>query len=432
MSLLPAPGRMWPFRVVAVLMVALALGLGMQKPAEPGELSLPDPWAYAFAIENFSQGKLVIGDDEMAVGRMAARLQGGHLTQYVSLGANRWGLEKAPGYPLLVVPFAWMQRPWLANASLAMLSAFVLYGCLAAWLGEALACLGVGIWLFSPISLHALRQVYIDTYAGGALLVMAGSLALLYRLQAVRGRASLCLLFLAGGIAGWAGVVRFSNFLAAGLLGLFVVGMACKRRAPHGQRIWLPLGSYGLGLALALGALACYNLNVFGHLFDLGYLYSSYVTPVIFGWQVGRGSAPDLSRAGRPGGIAGVLQWLAGPLLSNWPFLPLALIGLIFAFRSRDALFPPWLAVAWIVVLSLPYGAVSLSIVRGVAEPSALVDGGFRLTRYFFPATFPVVLLAVYALARVRCLQAALTPGDKRRGEKTAPPQDGQPAQVPG
>ena len=93
-------------RLVAGLTVVLAVGLTVKTTPLPRQLRVPDSWAYAFATQNFARGKWIVTDEEMAAGRMRARLQGGHLTQYVNVGPNRWALEKAPGFPLLAVPFS--------------------------------------------------------------------------------------------------------------------------------------------------------------------------------------------------------------------------------------------------------------------------------------------------------------------------------------
>ena len=83
------------YRVITALCLLLAVILVMVVPAQ---MSGASPWAYYYAVKNFSEGKLVIDDHLHNLQVREARQQGGILMQYVKVGDNKWVVEKAPGY----------------------------------------------------------------------------------------------------------------------------------------------------------------------------------------------------------------------------------------------------------------------------------------------------------------------------------------------
>src|SRR4030042_337305 len=93
------------YRVITALGLIVAVILVMVVPAQ---MSGASPWAYYYAVKNFSEGKLVIDDHLHNQQVREARQQGGILIQYVKVGDNKWAVEKGPGYIFYLVPFEWM------------------------------------------------------------------------------------------------------------------------------------------------------------------------------------------------------------------------------------------------------------------------------------------------------------------------------------
>lgn len=249
------------YRLVTGVAVFLALVLALWPPADPRELGMPDPWAYAVAIESFAQGKWVLNNEEMAAARVQVQLAGGRLLQYAEIAPGQWALRKSPGYPLLVIPFERIGQPRLANAVLAILAAIPFYAWLARWRSEFTACLGVIVLLWAPITLLAIHVSMMDTFASGASLVTSGSLVLLYgritndqwqatkipqqKLSQKRKAAKhinspipsipslLPWLLFAGGLAaGWSIVIRLQNAPVLILLSLFTIWLIRRYHQP--------------------------------------------------------------------------------------------------------------------------------------------------------------------------------------------------------
>ncbi|MBE7474997.1 MAG: hypothetical protein DPW09_01145 [Anaerolineae bacterium] len=389
----------------------LALALALAPSNHPRDLRIPDPWTYAFAIENFAQGRWVLTDEELDAGRMQFRLQGGKYIMYMQLSSDHWVLRKAPGYPLLVVPFYWLGQPRLANAVLAILSALLIYRLLATWRDELTACLGALVLLWAPISLLALHYSFMDTFASGALLVIGGALSLSYGTRPMGSdRYPVLELFLAGLATGWAAIVRLPNMLLLGLVCLYLALIIWRRRASLGRVGWLHLAAFGLGCGFALAILIGYNLAVFGHLLDTGYRYHSPYQE-LFVWEAEAARAlngvPTWLAEGSLAAIATTLVhhlslWLQ-PMLLGWPLLPLALVGLVLACRQGTTIpLPPWLASLWLLAVYAPYaGLIYFGVSRELAHPFLRGWGFFAVDRYLFPASLPLALLATGLLVRL-------------------------------
>jgi len=380
--------------------VALAIGVTMQTSPQPRQSRGPDPWAYAFASQNFAQGKWVVTDEEMAAGRMQVRLQGGHLTQYVNIGPSRWALEKAPGFPLLVVPLQWLGIPQLTNAVLAALAAGALYALVACWFDEGLACVAVALFLFTPMSLIAQHDAWMDTFAAGAMPLIGGALYLLYVLRQPAGRAGPALAFGAGLALGWSAVVRLSNLPLVVLCGLHLAGTA--RRASLRRSALVAGAVFAAGAMLSLGALLAYNQTVFGRPFDVGYAYSPYRVRSAFGPTLGKPGVPiqtaDLSAAIEMVGLN--LARVVQPWLIGFPVLILALPGWVVPDRS-DARTSSWRWVAALWTLAVAASYVSFTwLDQLLSQPIIRSLGFFEVDRYFFPWLFPLVTLAIATLAR--------------------------------
>ncbi len=394
------------YRASAGLVLILAVVLALRTSRELDQAHMPDPWAYAFAIENFARGRWVVTDEEAAAGRMQARLQGGHMTQYVNVGPNRWALEKAPGFPLLAVPFRWLGHPQLTNSVLAVLAAAALYAAVAWWRDEGLAWGAVALFLLTPMSLMALRDVWMDSFAAGAVPLIGGALYTLYLLRP-SDRAGLVLAFGAGLALGWSAVVRLTNAPLLGLCGLHL--LITVWRAP-GRRAWRAVAAFALGAALALSVLAAYNLAVFGRLFDTGYAYSLYRVSSALGPSAGKPGQP----AGAPMGVISAIQMIGRnlarivqPWLLGFPLLALALPGWMLAGdrgsssgARRGVALPRWVAFLWVLVVAAPYVTFTW-LDETLAAPLIRGQLFFEVDRYFLPWIFPLTTMAVVALARL-------------------------------
>lgn len=310
------------YRWFTGLAVLLMLTLTLLVPHDQRRLHMPEPWSYALAAQNFAQGKWTLTNDELAAARTEVRLQGSRLTQYVEIEPDRWAFRQSPGHPLQMAPFTAIGWPRLANVTLAVLAALVLYPVLAAWRDERLAFLGVTVLLWTPISLLALHYTNMDTFGGGIWPLIAGALLLGYErldrealirnpLSVIRPRlakqesvngirntvysglpTSLPILFLAGFAVGWSVVMRVTSLPLFGVLvgyGLFLIW--ARQPQPHSRRRqrrhkkrhqfrldrtgWWHLAAFGLGLLVSVGILAAYNQLTFGSVLDNGYLYPS-------------------------------------------------------------------------------------------------------------------------------------------------------------
>jgi hypothetical protein len=386
-------------RLLACLVLALVVVLTLTTPQPRRQLRMPDPWAYMFAIENFAQGRWVITDDEVAAGRMQARLRGGHLTQYVNVGPDRWALEKAPGFPLMAVLFQWLGFPQLTNAALALIAAAALYALMSLSYDEGLACASVALFLLTPMSLVAQHDVWMDTFASGAVPLIGGAFYFLY-LRRPEGRTGPVLALAAGLVLGWSAVVRLTNALLVVLCGLHlaVTAWRAERRRPALAAV----GTFALGAALALGVLAAYNLVVFGRLFDVGYAHSLYRVSSAFGPALGKPGNPvsrvSLSSAVQMVGrnlVRAVQPWLIG-----FPVLMLAIPGWLVAGRGQSRHLPRWLAFLWALAVMIPYVSFTW-IDELLAQPANRCQCFFGVDRYFFPWIFPLTVLAVVALDRL-------------------------------
>lgn len=389
------------YRLVAGLVVVFAVGLTVKTTPLPRQLRAPDRWAYAFAIQSFARGKWVVTDEEMAAGRIQARLLGGHLTQYVNVGPNRWALEKAPGFPLLAVPLQWLGVPQLTNAVLAVFAAAALYALITYWLDEGLACAAVILLLFTPMSLIALRDAWMDTFAGGAVPLIGGALCLLYILRRPTGHAGPALPFSAGLALGWSAVVRLSNLPLIGLCGLHL--LIETWRAPQRKPALAGVVTFVAGVMLALGALAVYNVAVFGRVFDTGYAYSLYRVSSAFGPAIGKPGVP-VPQADFLAAIQTVgrnLVRIVQPWLIGFPTLLLAIPGWIALGHSGPRLSSwRWVAALWTLAVAASYISFTW-IDQLLSQPAVRSRGFFEIARYFFPWVFPLTTLAAAGLARL-------------------------------
>jgi hypothetical protein len=400
-------GLLTPPRIATVGIVILAVFLALWPQHDPGRLQIPDPWGYDFAIRNFAQGKWTVTDQEILEERFQLRLQGGDLTMYVPIASNEWAFRKSPGYPLLTIPFQWMQQPGLANALLTVLGAFTLYVWLAKWRDEFTACLGVAILLFTPMSLLAAHYSTMDTYASGMTLVAGGALILLYDAEEGKSDYARGILFGAGLLIGWGVVVRIQNVLILLVLVPYLLGalrwhQAWGSRQGKGHAI-----AFFSGLMITLGILAVYNWAVFGRVVDTGYQYAS---PYQFLFIWNREPGPNILgtqtwfdepslRSFLIALVDHAIKW-PGPLLRGWPLLPLALIGLGVRFWQRPVQPKSYLMAAWLLATYVLYaGIVYFGITRELTVPFYRTSGFFAVDRYLFPASLPIAFLAAEGIS---------------------------------
>ncbi len=373
-------------------------------PFQMNQPRMPDPWAYRFAIQNFAEGKWTVTDAEAAEGRMQARLEGGHLTQYVQLETNHWVLEKMPGYPLLVIPFYKLGVPQLANMMLALTAAAVLFGAFSAWRDEFAGFVGVVLFLFSPLALVAAHYAFMDTFASGALLVIGGALALWYDARAGKGRGIALLLVAAGFVAAWAVMVRVVSGLLFLLIAFYLVWVIYQHHGWPNRKAWFHLSLFAAGAAVVFGVFIAYNLAVFARPLDMGYRYTPY--PVLTSW----GLVPFEKTGTSPWFVwqaSGVLQvsllqlrlWFI-PLLLGWPFLGLALAEFGVRFRHRAWTRPVTLAMLWLVCAFVPYWGY-VGLMHELRTPYGRGPGFFMPDRYVFPAAFAITLMAGSFLMRL-------------------------------
>lgn len=425
---LPVPASQPEFRYrwLTGLLVLFALALAFLPGHDQRRLRMPDPWAYELAAQNFIEGKWVLSNDEVAAARTTLDLRGARLTQYIETGPDAWTFRQSPGHPLQLALLLPTGQPRLANAMLGVLTAVILYLLLMAWYNERIACLGVAIFLWTPITLTALHYYNMDTFAGGAWPAIGGGLLLLYESKSGQVR-WLPLLILAAGFAlGWAVVVRITNLLLLGLCSFYLLlllwrfwphlashrkGHRPRRRQVSQRRSfpfvsrtgWWHLALFSLGCGLALGILALYNQASFGHVLDSGYFYSN-ADDRFFLWNENAAT----SVAG------GVETWLAGgtvwhilttlvthlrlwlrPATFAWPLWPLALYSLVYLFRKQRPLKrKTWFIFFWLLAVYIPYAGVAFfGVTRALAVPFNQTWGFFVVARYLFPISFPLVLL---------------------------------------
>jgi hypothetical protein len=157
--------KLYLYRFLAGLVVAAALLLTMATPQDLLRLQMPEPWSYQLAAENFVQGKWTLTTEEVAAARTQVRIQGSRLTQYIEIAPDVWAFRRSLGLPLQLAFFQTIAgQPRLANISLALVAALIVYTLLSLWFNEKAALIGV-TFLFShcqrlchqhshPIGLH--------------------------------------------------------------------------------------------------------------------------------------------------------------------------------------------------------------------------------------------------------------------------------------
>ena len=401
-----APGRAG---LVALGATVVALLLVLLPRYDQTKTKLIDVYGYQFATENFARGKWRVTEAEIAERLAATDKYSPFQLMYIDLGNGLWAFRKSPGYPLLTVFFQKVGQPRAANGLLLVLTAGVFYFALKAWRDEQYALTGVLLFLFTPVTLRAAYFSTMDTFASGALLMIAASL-LLYGHQFAGTPAAWLALAAAGMSAGWSVVVRVHNLP---ILVLLVVFVWLTFRSSDGRGS-AQRGRAGLaflaGAAIPLTVLLVYNQVVFGRPLATGYgfdspfqelfLWESNTLVEMRGWQLWH-VEPTLQRFS-----ATILQhlvlWLE-PLLRGWPLLPLALAALILAAIQRRVSAVYWLCLLWLLATYALYaGIVYFGITYELSVPYFRGQGFFAVDRYLYPASLPIALLTASFLSTLR------------------------------
>ena len=90
--MLPARSMNWLCRGVVLLGIIIAVVMVL---AVPDRFREPDDWAYRYAAENLSHGRLTVDTAMHQQQAAEAQAQGGSLGQYVQIAPDCWALEKA-------------------------------------------------------------------------------------------------------------------------------------------------------------------------------------------------------------------------------------------------------------------------------------------------------------------------------------------------
>ncbi|MCR4408359.1 MAG: glycosyltransferase family 39 protein [Anaerolineae bacterium] len=376
-----------PYRLVVIFGFAVVLILVL---AFPCQLRGPDPWAYFYAIHNFAHGRFIVDDATHNQQAREVESQSGRLTQYVQVGKNRWALEKAPGYPLLAVPFYWLGLPHITNVTLALAALAVIYAFLRQLFDERVACFGCLLFLFTPANLVMFHESYMAMFAASALLTIGGGLYFC-SLLSERPRLRPWLLLLSGLALGWAAVCRLTNLFVVLVFALHLTLTNGRKLFKGSTPNWRELASFGLGCGLALVVLLAYNSHVFGSPFDHGYNYSPY-HPTLAYQYLGREGEREKTWTV----VIQNVRSLSLPLTQGFPLLIMALPGLFCAWRrlprSIYILTTGWLLAVYLPAMQLTWLPRLLRQYPDASLRHLLLD------RYFLPGLFPLVVLAVALL----------------------------------
>lgn len=368
--------------------------------AFPYRFREPDEWAYYYAVENFSHGRLTISAELYMRQQAEARRTGGIITQYVELPDGSWALEKAPGYVFFMVPFAVVNASRLANIVLALGAAIAIYLLLTRLANERAGLIGSLLLLFSPASLIMLQRSFMAMFAGLSFLTIGGSLYIL-EVALRRDRPRAPVLFLVGLLLSWAVVVRYTNLVVAAFFALHFV--VTRARVLYGTkdvrstaREAVPLS---LGAAISIVALLLYNSYVFGSPLSYGYQFSRL--PSEFAFQL-------IGKAGETGGSAfweilrGNARSHPQPLLLGYPLLVVAVpafVHLAFGLRSPGGAMPRdvvLLLLLWffgVYALYSMYGSWNL-------DQAERAIGFIAYARFYLPGLFPQTVAVAALLAR--------------------------------
>lgn len=408
------------YRIVVAIGFLIAAVLCLAIPAHNNE---PDDWAYYYAVKNFSQGKLTVGDLTHYQQERDAGRQGGMLIQYYRIGFNKWILEKPPGYVFFMVPFELMGIPRWGNIFLALGMTIVTYILLRRLKDEKAACIGSLLMLFTPASLIMFNRSFADAFAANAFLVMGGGLYFYHYLERgkLRPGRGAALLFLSFLFLGWSVVTRYTDLPIAVIFALhFVITRLRSLWKREGTRLRFEIPSVALGIGLPLACLLWYNVAVFGSPFDNGYNYTLF--PVRFAYNyLGQTDPAGNSLFFKI--ILGNLRNVPWKLLLGYPLLFIGVPGVIFIYYQKTAAILrrrepagtwaglntelPWdillVLTGWFISvfgLYMMYEFTSTAQMTGLPHVQMNTLHFIVFARFYLPGLLPIVVIVSLVAAR--------------------------------
>jgi hypothetical protein len=400
----PRGDRLYRFLALAGFIVAVALVL-----AVPDHFKEPDDWAYYYAAENLSQGRLTIDNNLHQQQVAEARQLGGQLIQYVQISDTEWAFEKAPGYIYFLIPFYVVRVPQLANIVLAAGLAIVIYLLLKQLKDEKTACIGAILALFTPVSLAMLQREYMDGFASAAFLGIGGGLYVYYnlRLNSIQSWIAGSVLFLAGLCLAGAVAIRYTDATVVAVIGLhFIVTRVLQFKHSRWRAFCLETAVLGAGAAFPIGLLLWYHNAVFGSPFAYGYEYTKLNVKFAYdylgdprAWQI---IATNLKKMWVPLLVGFPLLFAAIPAmaLSIWQKISAATKPLR-RFNKSDwwpelkpdmlLLFLGWFLAVFGLYMMYEWTANQ----RPEYQPFIIV------TRFYLPALLPMVTFGALLLSRI-------------------------------
>ncbi len=408
----PKSKKVYPILAAAAFVAVVILLLVV-----PDRFKEPDDWAYQYAVENLSHGRLTVDDALHQQQVTEAAQQGGQLGQYVQIRDNTWAFEKSPGYVYFLIPFDLAGVPQLANIVLAAGLALATYLLLKRLKDEQTACLGVFLVLFTPVGLAMMQREYMDSFSSAAFLGIGGALYIYHCLNAdiPRQKYASIILFTAGFLMATGVASRYTDATVAGVFAAhFVITGVIKIRRGKWSGVWREALPLAVGVAIPISLLLWYQNAVFGSPFTYGYEYTK--GDVTFAYQyLGNPRFWEI--------IETNIRHLSWPLLVGFPLLllaiPAAVIGswqkitnrMMRRLRRyhRKDWWPELKPDLWILLLGWVVAVFGLYVMYEWTANQGTERPFITVTRFYLPALFPPAMLAALILRRIPGKLAALS-----------------------
>ncbi len=426
---------------VVLLGICLPILIAIFWPYSHYRLPITDPWTYQVAIEHFADGMFVLDRGEMATARSEIRLAGGIIALYVEIADGQWALRQSFGYPFLAIPFQSLGVLPLLHVILAGVSLWLSYLVLGNWFERKTAVVGTLLLAWTPITIMATHQIYMDTFSAGAFLVISACLLFLWantqqislysaavfdktrRSRQKRGRPkktspvplssrNLFLTYLlpfgAGFCAATAVVTRSSNLLPAVVFGLFFLYLLWRKWQNTGQIDWFTLSLFTAGGLIPLFALLTYHQFIFGSPLATGYDYPTS-DDIYYLWKGNPATEINGVETWVAEGTFGAIvktiflhfQLWSRPGILSWPIFPIMLLsvgGMFWYWRPSPLIL---FLIVWVLaVYALYAGILFFGVTRALTASGQEGWGFFVATRYMYPATWPIVILALDWISR--------------------------------
>ena len=379
------------------------------------KMRMPEPWSYEFAAANFYTGKWRLNQEEYDIAKIKFRENGTLLTQYVELEKGVWIFRQSPGFPLQLAILKYVGLSKLNNIILAFLSSCFLLICLRHTFNDQTAFFGVALYLWSPLSLLGIHYQTMDTFSGGAWLVISGCSLFLINNLNINNRHwyKICLELIFGFSTAWLVVVRITSTpIALTLLVVYIFLLIKNQNEAFSQTNRLMIGRllyqskyFFIGLVVPAIILFYYNLNTFGRLIDSGYFYPSIydqynlwsetaTSEIHFGvdtWLKGGGILDIFNTT-----LLHLKLWIR-PGTIAWPIWIIALAGSFKYIKNRPQDYETWVLFFWILLSYLPFaGIVFFGVTRALSDPFNQSWGFFTPSRYLYSMIFPYVITVSY------------------------------------